>query len=132
MAEIDNFNFSFNIDREWPHIKIVMAFLCEQTSGNHETTAATKYYDPMMPAPKCYRSKSKPKELREKKTLYKRTENNITDDSGLPTYHMLSIADKHCTSSNWYHGCWDYDDSNIYTAGYTTRNLGKFSKRVKF
>lgn len=24
----------------------------------------------------------------------------------------------------------DYDDSNIYTVGYTTRNLGKFSKEL--
>jgi iron complex outermembrane receptor protein len=64
----------------------------------------------------------------EKKTLLTKGQYNITDDSELKLSYTANRSDEILYPAGSMDA--DYDDSNIYTVGYTTRNLGKFSKEL--
>ncbi len=64
----------------------------------------------------------------EKKTLFTKGQYNITDDSELKLSYTANRSDEVLYPTAGMDA--DYDDSNIYTVGYTTRNLGKLSKEL--
>ena len=64
----------------------------------------------------------------EKKTLLTKGQYNITDDSELKLSYTANRSDNVLYPTGTMDA--DYDDSNIYTVGYTTRNLGKLSKEL--
>lgn len=64
----------------------------------------------------------------EKKTLLTKGQYNITDDSELKLSYTANRSDEILYPTGGMDA--DYDDSNIYTVGYATRNLGKLSKEL--
>ena len=64
----------------------------------------------------------------EKKTLLTKGQYNITDDSELKLSYTANRSDEVLYPAGSMDA--DYDDSNIYTVGYTARNLGKLSKEL--
>lgn len=64
----------------------------------------------------------------EKKTLLTKAQYNITDDSEVKVSYTANRSDNVLYPNTPMDA--DYDDSNIYTVGYTTRNLGDLSKEL--
>jgi iron complex outermembrane receptor protein len=64
----------------------------------------------------------------EKKTLLTKGQFNITDDQELKLSYTGNRSDNILYPTGTMDA--DYDDSNIYTVGYTARNLGSFSKQL--
>ena len=64
----------------------------------------------------------------EKKTLLTKGVFNINDDQELKLSYTANRSDEVLYPAGSMDA--DYDDSNIYTVGYTARNLGKFSKEL--
>ena len=64
----------------------------------------------------------------EKKTLLTKGQYNITDDSELKVSYNTNRSDNVLYPNTPMDA--DYDDSNIYTVGYTARNLGNLSKEL--
>ena len=67
-------------------------------------------------------------EAYEKKTLLTKGQYNITDDSELKLSYTANRSDNVLYPNTPMDA--DYDDSDIYTVGYTARNLGSFSKQL--
>lgn len=68
------------------------------------------------------------KKAYEKKTLLTKGQFNITDDSELKLSYTANRSDEVLYPTGTMDA--DYDDSNIYTVGYTARNLGDLSKEL--
>ena len=64
----------------------------------------------------------------EKKTLLTKGQFNINDDQELKLSYTGNRSDNILYPTGTMDA--DYDDSNIYTVGYTARNLGSFSKQL--
>ena len=64
----------------------------------------------------------------EKKTLLTKGVFNINDDSEIKLSYTANRSDEVLYPAGSMDA--DYDDSNIYTVGYTARNLGKLSKEL--
>ncbi|MDD2896965.1 MAG: TonB-dependent receptor [Aliarcobacter sp.] len=64
----------------------------------------------------------------EKKTLLTKGQFNINDDSEIKLSYTGNRSDNVLYPTGTMDA--DYDDSNIYTVGYTARNLGNFSKEL--
>lgn len=64
----------------------------------------------------------------EKKTLLTKGQFNINDDSEVKLSYTANRSDNILYPTGSMDA--DYDDSNIYTVGYTARNLGKLSKKL--
>jgi iron complex outermembrane receptor protein len=67
-------------------------------------------------------------EAYEKKTLLTKGQFNITDDSEIKLSYTANRSDNVLYPNTPMDA--DYDDSDIYTVGYTARNLGSFSKKL--
>ncbi len=83
--------------------------------------------NPMMPATNATYINPNQKAY-EKKTLLTKGQYNITDDSEIKASYTANRSDNVLYPTGTMDA--DYDDSNIYTVGYTTRNLGKLSKEL--
>ena len=64
----------------------------------------------------------------EKQTVLTKAQYNVTDDSEIKLSYTANRSDNVLYPTGTMDA--DYDDSNIYTVGYTTRNLGEFSKQL--
>ena len=64
----------------------------------------------------------------EKKTILTKGQFNINDDSELKLSYTANRSDNILYPAGSMDA--DYDDSNIYTVGYTARNLGNYSKEL--
>lgn len=64
----------------------------------------------------------------EKKTLLTKGQFNINDDQEIKLSYTANRSDNILYPTGGMDA--DYDDSNIYTVGYTARNLGDFSKEL--
>ena len=82
--------------------------------------------NPAMPTNATYINPKQ--EAFEKKTFLTKGQYNITDDSELKLSYTANRSDNILYPTGTMDA--DYDDSNIYTVGYTTRNLGKLSKEL--
>ena len=83
--------------------------------------------NPMMPATNATYINPK-QEAFEKKTLLTKAQYNITDDSEVKVSYTANRSDNVLYPTGTMDA--DYDDSNIYTVGYTSRNLGDLSKEL--
>ena len=90
-------------------------------------TALPNTMNPMMPATNATYINPNQRAY-EKKTLLTKGQYNITDDSEIKLSYTANRSDNVLYPTGTMDA--DYDDSNIYTVGYTTRNLGKFSKEL--
>ena len=83
--------------------------------------------NPMMPATNATYINPNQKAY-EKKTVLTKGQYNITDDSEIKASYTANRSDNVLYPTGTMDA--DYDDSNIYTLGYTARNLGKLSKEL--
>ena len=83
--------------------------------------------NPMMPATNATYINPNQKAY-EKKTVLTKGQYNITDDSEIKASYTANRSDNVLYPTGTMDA--DYDDSNIYTLGYTVRNLGKLSKEL--
>ena len=82
--------------------------------------------NPMMPTNATYINPNQ--KAYEKETLLTKGQFNINDDQEVKLSYTANRSDNVLYPTGTMDA--DYDDSNIYTVGYTARNLGDFSKQL--
>ena len=109
-------------------LKLLVSTSTEQSDQYKDGNGDTFYEQQVKKGITTARYSDEEQKAYEKKTLLTKGQYNITHDSELKLSYTANRSDEVLYPAGSMDA--DYDDSNIYTVGYTARNLGKLSKEL--